>query len=113
MDTLQRWLNVNLCKRMVILVNESLKSFFERLMEDADFREEFASAKTAEEGYNKARPYIEGVSFGEFKEALTYVHNKIEYRKKLLKSDLSSISGGTNMFADVLSMLSTFEGQLF
>lgn len=95
-------------------MKEELKAFFNKLMKDTDFREEFASAKTAKEGYTKAKPYIgEEVSFDEFKDALTYVHNRIDYRKKLLNSDLRNISGGTNMFAEVISMLSKFNGQLF
>ena len=86
-------------------MSETLKAFFKKLMEDQAFREQFSSAKTAKEGYEKARPYIGEASFNEFKEALTYVHNKIEYRKKLLKSDLRSISGGKTEFADVVALL--------
>ncbi len=96
-------------------MNNALKAFFTKLMEDAELREELASAKTAMEGYNKAKPYLgEEVSFDEFKEALTYVHNRVDYRKRLLNSDLRNISGGVNvLFAEVISMLSQFDGQLF
>lgn len=92
-------------------MSEKLKAFFKKLMEDQAFREQFASAKTAKEGYEKARPYIGEASFNEFKEALTYVHNKIEYRKKLLKSDLRSISGGAD-FAVVVDLLTKFNGRM-
>ncbi len=93
-------------------MSEKLKAFFKKLMEDQAFREQFSSAKTAKEGYEKARPYIGEASFNEFKEALTYVHNKIEYRKKLLKSDLRSISGGATEFADVVALLTKFNGRM-
>ena len=63
------------------MMNEKLKDFFKKLIKDEAFREEFASAKTAYDGYTMAKPYIEGVSFDEFKDGLTYIHNKIEYRK--------------------------------
>ena len=93
-------------------MSEKLKAFFKKLMEDQAFREQFASAKTAKEGYEKARPYIGEASFNEFKEALTYIHNKIEYRKKLRKSDLRSISGGATEFADVVALLTKFNGRM-
>ncbi len=93
-------------------MSEKLKAFFKKLMEDQAFREQFASAKTAKEGYEKARPYIGEASFNEFKEALTYIHNKIEYRKKLRKSDLRSISGGATEFADIVALLSKFNGHM-
>ena len=83
-------------------------------MKDEEFREEFASAKTAYEGYTMAKPYIEGISFEAFKDALTDIHNKISYRKELLSQDLESINGGsTNIFSEVLFMLSKLEGGLF
>lgn len=94
-------------------MNENLKSFFEKLMKDPEFREKFATAKTAYEGYTMAKPYIEGTSFEEFKNALTTINNKIDYRKKLLSTDLESISGGANIFSDVLIMLSQYKGNLF
>lgn len=95
-------------------MSESLREFFKRLMKDEEFREEFASAKTAYEGYTMAKPYIEGISFEEFKEALTTIHNKVSYRKELLNQDLESISGGsTNIFTEVLFMLANLEDGLF
>lgn len=94
-------------------MDEKLKNFFERLMKEPDFREMFASTKTAKEGYTMAMPYIEGITFEEFKEGLTYLHNKIPYRKKLLNSELSNVSGGTDIFIDVLSMLEVYDGKLF
>lgn len=82
-------------------------------MSEPDFRDMFASTKTAYEGYTMAMPYIEGVSFDEFKEGLTYIHNKVSYRKKLLNNEISNISGGTNIFSDVLFLLSQYNGNLF
>lgn len=94
-------------------MNEKLKNFFKRLIKEEAFREEFASAKTAYDGYTMAKPYIEGVSFDEFKEGLTYIHNKIEYRKELLNADLSKISGGTNEFSEILYILSQYQDSYF
>ena len=94
-------------------MNENIKSFFEKLMKDPEFREKFATAKTAYEGYTMAKPYIEGTSFEEFKNALTTIHNKVDYRKKLLNKDLENISGGANIFSEVLLMLSQYNGNLF
>lgn len=94
-------------------MNEKLKDFFEKLMKDEEFREKFASAKTAYDGYTKAKPYIEGISFDEFKKALTYLHNKIDYRKKLLNSDLAHINGGVEIFEELLFMLPRYDGELF
>ena len=90
-------------------MNEKLKDFFKRLIKDEAFREEFASAKTAYDGYTMAKPYIEGVSFDEFKNGLTYIHNKIEYRKELLAGDMAKISGGTNEFEEILYILSQYQ----
>lgn len=94
-------------------MNEKLKNFFKRLIKEEAFREEFAAAKTAYDGYTMAKPYIEGVSFDEFKEGLTYIHNKIEYRKELLNTDLSKISGGTNEFSEILYILSQYQDSYF
>lgn len=94
-------------------MNEKLKNFFKRLIKEEAFREEFAAAKTAYDGYTMAKPYIEGVSFDEFKEGLTYIHNKIEYRKELLNGDLAKISGGANEFSEVLYILSQYQDSYF
>lgn len=94
-------------------MDEKLKNFFERLINEPDFREIFSSTKTAYEGYTMAMPYIEGVSFEEFKNGLTYIHNKIPYRKKLLSRDLKNVSGGVDIFEEVLSILEQYEGKLF
>ena len=94
-------------------MNEKLKSFFKRLIKEEAFREEFAAAKTAYDGYTMAKPYIEGVSFDEFKEGLTYIHNKIEYRQELLNGDLAKISGGANEFSEVLYILSQYQDSYF
>ena len=95
------------------MMNEKLKDFFKKLIKDEAFREEFASAKTAYDGYTMAKPYIEGVSFDEFKDGLTYIHNKIEYRKELLNGGMSKISGGTNEFSEVLFLLSQYKDSYF
>lgn len=89
-------------------MNEKLKNFFEKLIKEPELREKLASAKTAYEGYTKVKDIIEGVNFDEFKEALTEVHNKLEYRKKLLSSELTHVSGGAGLeiLADVLQILS-------
>ena len=94
-------------------MNEKLKDFFKKLIKEEDFREEFAKAKTAYEGYTMAKPYIEGISFEEFKDALTHIHNKIEYRKELLKSDYAKVSGGTDLFAEVLFIIAQYADSLF
>ena len=94
-------------------MNEKLKSFFERLLKDEGLKEELSTAKTAYDGYTMAKSYIEGVSFDEFKEGLTYIHNKIAYRKKLLNNEMREISGGVDNFAGLISMLSQYEGKLF
>ena len=91
------------------MMNEKLKDFFKKLIKDEAFREEFA----AYDGYTMAKPYIEGVSFDEFKDGLTYIHNKIEYRKELLNGDMSKISGGTNEFSKVLFLLSQYKDSYF
>ncbi len=95
-------------------MTDQLRSFFERLMQEPKFRETFASAKTAYEGYIMAMPYIQGVTFAEFKDGLTYIHNKAPYRRKLLNTDLHKVSGGTDvLFLDVLSILAQYDGNLF
>lgn len=90
-------------------MNEKLKKFFTKLIKEENFREKFVSAKTAYEGYTMAKPYIEGVSFDEFKAGLTYIHNKIEYRKELLNGEsMAKISGGEDIFEDVLFLISSW-----
>lgn len=94
-------------------MNENLKNFFERLLKDERLKEELATAKTAYDGYTMAKSYIEGVSFDEFKAGLTYIHNQMTYRKKLLNSEIREIYGGVDNFAGFINMLSQFEGKLF
>lgn len=87
-------------------MNKKLQQFFVRLTEDYKFREEFASTQSALEGYNKAKPYIEGVSFDEFKEGLRIIHDKINHANRgLNESELRHVSGGANTFGNVFKAL--------
>lgn len=90
-------------------MNIKLKQFFVRLTEDYKFREEFASTKSALEGYNKAKPYIEGVSFDEFKEGLTLIHDKINHGRSLNDHDLKNVSGGVDAFKNVFEALGNID----
>ncbi|MDQ5984096.1 MAG: hypothetical protein RUMPE_01128 [Eubacteriales bacterium SKADARSKE-1] len=89
-------------------LKRDLRLFFEKLFSEPEFRQNFANTKSAEEGYEKAKPYIEDVTFEEFKEGLTYVHNKFFNKKyrKLDGKDLTNVSGGSSdKFVQVLDAL--------
>ena len=51
-------------------MSNELEKFFLRIIEDPDFRDIFCSATSVEEGYKLALPYIDGVSFEEFKKLI-------------------------------------------
>lgn len=89
-------------------MKENLKVFFERLKNEPELREKFALAKTAYEGFVMATSYLENVSFDEFKDGLREIHNKQNYRKQLLNDELTKVSGGTDLFREVLEMLSNW-----
>jgi len=88
-------------------MRKELKCFFEKLFTEPEFRQLFLNTTSAKEGYDLARPYLENVTFSEFKEGLAYVHKKLynNHYKELSEFDLNSISGGENKFAEVINML--------
>lgn len=77
-------------------MKRDLEIFFEKLLTDQEFREEFVASESAEEGYKIARPYIGDISLEEFKEGLIEMHRKFINRsyKEMNDSDLNDVSGG-------------------
>ena len=92
-------------------MKKDLMLFFEKLFSEPEFRQTFMNTKSAEEGYEKAKPYIEGVTFEEFKKGLTYVHEKFVSKnyKQLNNEQLTKVSGGRgDAFVQMLDVLMDF-----
>ena len=58
------------------MIKKDLEIFFERILTEPEFREEFTKASTAEAGYELAQEYIPDVTFDEFKEGLITIHRR-------------------------------------
>lgn len=58
------------------MIKKDLEIFFERILTEPEFREEFTKASTAEAGYKLAKEYIPDVSFDEFKDGLITIHKR-------------------------------------
>ena len=88
-------------------MRKELKCFFEKLFTEPEFRQLFLNTTSAKEGYELARPYLENVTFREFKEGIAYVHKKLydKHYKEMSEFDLKNISGGKNEFAEIINML--------
>lgn len=88
-------------------MKKELEIFFEKLLTDQQFREKFISTQSAEEGYEIAKPYIENVSFDEFKDGLIKLHQKFINRsyKEMGDEELNDVSGG-KAYIDIFNYLS-------
>lgn len=63
-------------------MNIKVKNFLLSLGKDRELGEQFSKARTAQEAYRLAEPYLEGVSFREFRNGIT------EFHSALLSSDI-------------------------
>ena len=91
-------------------MKKDLEIFFEKLLTEKEFREKFIATQSAKEGYEMAKPYLEGVSFDECKEGLIEMHRKFINRsyKEMTDEDLSGVSGGAirESYIDIFNYLS-------
>lgn len=112
-------------------MNKKLNVFFERLIDDYRFREQFMSTRTAKEGYELALPYLDSVSFEEFQEGLTSAysnvrangkkplstekHNakkplsteKYNAKKPLTREEYNKVSGGVACWNEVINVINS------
>ena len=88
-------------------MEEKLNLFFNRLTTDLLFRQKFMSTKTAEEGYDLAKPYLENVTFVQFKEGLTrfYAGYRPNGKVTLSRNEYRMVAGGVASWGDIISFL--------
>ncbi len=92
-------------------MSNELEKFFLRIIEDPDFRDIFCSATSVEEGYKLALPYIDGVSFEEFKKGLHDIQNKSKHKQKISNEKLKKVLGGTDLLDNALKILSSYSSK--
>lgn len=88
-------------------MEEKLNSFFNRLTTDLPFRQRFMSTKTAQEGYDLAKPYLDNITFKQFKEGLTrfYASYRPNGKVTLSRSEYKMVAGGVASWVDIISFL--------
>ena len=89
-------------------MKEQLKNFFDELKNNIHFKEKFSQAKTAEEGYILAKPYIGGASLSEFKDGLRTFYSDIRSSGKniISKEEIKKVSGGVDViWNNILELL--------
>ena len=89
-------------------LRKELRCFFEKLFTEPEFRQIFASTKSAREGYELAKPYLKETTVEEFKDGISYVHEKLydKHYKEMSEFDLENISGGVkDEFVSIVGFL--------
>lgn len=76
-----------------------MERFLQILVQDEGFRAAFLGQRTPEDAYEVARPYLDGMSMGEFIQKLELLSNDLEGikqgRTRISADKMGNVSGGT------------------